>query len=144
MKKVRIFDLNHGLTPLKNFRFFGHIRYIFLWSRKASFLSRTSTNIISGPIFNKKKNNEESSNFWPKAWVNSFGKFFDFSDIQDTYFYGLERLLFYLQHPQTSFLGLFSIKRNNEESWNIWPKSWVNPFGKFPIVRTYKIHLFIV
>ena len=55
MKKVRIFDQNHGLTPLENFRFFGHIRYIFLFSRKASFLSRTSPNIISWPIFNKKK-----------------------------------------------------------------------------------------
>ena len=62
MRKVEIFDQNHGLTPLENFRFFGHIRYIFLLSRKASFLSRTSPNIISGPIFNKKKI-EESSNF---------------------------------------------------------------------------------
>ena len=55
MKKSWIFDQNHWLTRLENFRFFGHIRYIFLLSRKASFLSRTSPNIISGPIFNKNK-----------------------------------------------------------------------------------------
>ena len=44
---------NPWLTPLENFRFFGDIRYIFLLSRKASFLCRTSPNIISAPIFNK-------------------------------------------------------------------------------------------
>ena len=55
MKKGWIFDQNHWLTRLENFRFFGHIRYIFLWSRKASFLSRTSPNIISGPFFSKTK-----------------------------------------------------------------------------------------
>ena len=55
MKKVRIFDQNHRLTPLESFRFFEHIRYIFLLSRKDSFLSRTSQGIISGPIFNKNK-----------------------------------------------------------------------------------------
>ena len=56
MKKVGIFDQNHGLTPLENFRFFGHIKYIVLLSRKASFLSRTTpTNIFSGPIFRKNK-----------------------------------------------------------------------------------------
>ena len=53
MTKVWFFDQNHGLTPLENFPFFGHIRYMFLLSRKASFLSRTSPNIISARIFNK-------------------------------------------------------------------------------------------
>ena len=61
MKKVRIIDQNHGLTPLENFRFFGHVRYILLFSSKASL---------------------------------------------------------YLEHPQTSFVGLFLIKTNNEESLN--------------------------
>ena len=55
MKKVPIFDQKYGLTPLENFPFFGHIRFIFLLSRKDSFLSRTYPDIISGPIFNKNK-----------------------------------------------------------------------------------------
>ena len=143
MKKVRVFDQNHGLTALENFRFFGHIRYIFLLSKKDSFLSRTSPNIISGPIFNKNKQWRKFE-FLPKIIGKPLCKISDFSDIQDTSFYCLEKIPFYLEHPQTPFLGLFSIKTNNKERSNFSPKSWLNPFGKFPIFRTYKIHIFIV
>ena len=59
-------------------------------------------------------------------------------------FYSQARPLFYLEHLQTSFLGLFSIKTNNEESSNFSPKSWVNPLGKYLMFRLYEIHFFKV
>ena len=134
MKKGWIFDQNHLLTPLENFRFFGHIRYIFLWSRKASFLSRTSPNIISGPFFHQNQTMKKV-------------QIFDQN-------HGLHIRYIFLSSRKTSFLSrtypniicgpIFNKKTNHDESLIFRPKSWVKPFGKFPIFWTYKIHIFIV
>ena len=43
-RQIWFFDKNHGLTPLKNFRFFGVFKKnsLFWWKKKHSFLSRVS------------------------------------------------------------------------------------------------------
>ena len=41
-EKSRIFDKNHGLTPLQNVDFLDFLRTFLLWSKKHSFLSRIS------------------------------------------------------------------------------------------------------
>ena len=41
MKKFTTFDHNHGLTSLEKCKFSDLYKSVFLWSRKASFLSRT-------------------------------------------------------------------------------------------------------
>ena len=53
MKKVRIFDQNHGLTPVESVPFFDYTKHIYSLCRRPSFLFKTSPNIISRPIFNK-------------------------------------------------------------------------------------------
>ena len=134
MRKVRIFEQNHGLTSSENFRFFGHIKYIVLLSRKDSFLSRTPPNIFFWAYFQEKQTMKKV-------------RVFDQN-------HGLHIRYIFLSSRKASFLSrtylniisgpIFNKKKNHDESLIFRPKSWVNPFGKFPIFWTYKIHVFIV
>ena len=49
MKKFQIFDQTHGLTSLEKCKFCDFFKSAFLWSRKASFLSRTLPNTFLRP-----------------------------------------------------------------------------------------------
>ena len=72
-KKFLIFDQNHGLTPLQKSQYGNSVKSIFLYSRRALFLTRWSWDIISRLIL-LKKNKEDISNFGQKSWVNTFKK----------------------------------------------------------------------
>ena len=76
-------------------------------------------------IFSIKTNMPESSNFWPKSWVNPFCKNANFSTFWKWPSYSLERLVFSLKHYLEVFAGVFSIQTNMRESSNFWPKSWI-------------------
>ena len=58
--------------------------------------------------------------------------------------YREERLVFFLQSHQTSFVGQICLKRKNKPIWNFWPKPWTNPFGKIQILRLFYIDVFAV
>ena len=45
--------------------------------------------------------------------------------LKNRYFYSLERLVFFIEHYQSLFLGLFCPKRNNLKVSNLWPNSLV-------------------
>ena len=51
MKKIPIFDQNQTLTPLENSEFFDFLNFLFLWSKRAFFLSRIFWNTFA---YNKK------------------------------------------------------------------------------------------
>ena len=51
-------------------RFLRRLKILFLWSKKVSFLSRTSLNLISSPFLTENK--ENNCIIRPKAWVNPF------------------------------------------------------------------------
>ena len=70
-------------------------RVKFLWPKRVSFLSSRLLNIISSLIFRENKKKEKNYIFWPKAWVNPFGKML---------FLGIERLKF-LWPKKVSFLS---------------------------------------
>ena len=53
--KSQTFDENHGLTPLEKCNFFESLKLIFLYSRKAFFLLRISSNTFSLSILLKIK-----------------------------------------------------------------------------------------
>ena len=55
MKKIPIFDQNHGLTPLQKFEFFPFFYKKFLCQRIPSFLSKISANNITWPTLPKNK-----------------------------------------------------------------------------------------
>ena len=78
-KELAFFDQNHGLTPLENWDFWDFEKFRFYTQKTVSFLSRTLLNLISSLVLTKTKK-ERIGIFWPKAWVNPFGKlrFLDF------------------------------------------------------------------
>ena len=55
MKKLILFDQNHGLSPLQNFQFCLLLTSMFILSRNACFLTRTSPNTFCGCILHKTK-----------------------------------------------------------------------------------------
>ena len=73
MKKLQLFDQNHGLSPLQICQFCLFFKSMFILFRKACFLRRTSPNTFSRRILIK-RNVNKISNFWPKPRTNPFGK----------------------------------------------------------------------
>ena len=55
MKKLQLFDQNHGLSPLQKCQFCLLFKSMFILSRKTCFLTRASPNTFSGCIFHKTK-----------------------------------------------------------------------------------------
>ena len=55
IKQYEIFDQNHGLTPLEKRNCCDFFKSKFLWSKKASFLYRTSPNTFSWRNVPKRK-----------------------------------------------------------------------------------------
>ena len=58
---MKFFDQNHELTLSEKWKFCDFYQAVFLWSRKASFLSRTSANTFFLEEFFR--NNKGISNF---------------------------------------------------------------------------------
>ena len=51
MKKLQLFDQNHGVTPLQKCQFCGFLKAMFLLFRKACLLYKTSKIVFSRSIF---------------------------------------------------------------------------------------------
>ena len=62
MNKLQLFDQNHGLSPLQKYQFCLLFKSMFILSRKACFLTRTSPNTFSGCTLHKTKR-KQNSNF---------------------------------------------------------------------------------
>ena len=58
MKKLQLFDENYGLSPLQKCQFCLLFKSIFILSKKACFLTRTSPNTFSGCILHKTKRSQ--------------------------------------------------------------------------------------
>ena len=58
MKKLQLFDQNYGLCPLQKCQFCLLFKSIFILSKKACFLTRTSPNTFSGCILHKTKRSQ--------------------------------------------------------------------------------------
>ena len=58
MKKLQLFDQNHGLSPLQKCQFCLLFKSIFILSRKACLLTRMSPNTFSGCILHETKRSQ--------------------------------------------------------------------------------------
>ena len=58
MKKLQLFDQNHGLFHLQKCQFCLLFKSMFILSRKARFLTRTSPTTFSGSILHKTKRSQ--------------------------------------------------------------------------------------
>ena len=108
MKKLQLFDQNHGLSPLQKCQFCLLFKSLFILSRKACFLTRTSPNTFSGCILHKTK---RSQNF--KFLTKNHG----LTPLQKCQFCGFlkpmfpmcsERLVCYIKRRKSFFHDLFS------------------------------------
>ena len=96
-EKKYIFWRKAWVNPFGKMRFLGLKNIDFLWPKKVSFLSRTLLNIIFSLILTK-NNSRKNYIFWPKAWVNPFGKM---------RFLGLGKITFFI--TKKGFFSFYNI-----------------------------------
>ena len=107
MKKLQLFDQNHGLSTLQKCQFCLLSKSMFILSKKACFLTRTSPNTVSGCILHK---TTRSQNFqfltktmdWPLCKNANFVRFWN------RCFCCSERLVCYINRRKSFFHVLFS------------------------------------
>ena len=113
-----IVDQNCGLTPLEICDFWHSEKLSFLQCKKVSLVSRMSLNIISSLVLNE-NNWRKKLHFWPKWWVNPFGRTRVLGLIKIDFAIVKKRFLFYLDNHSTLFPVLF------------WPKTTTKKFDIF-------------
>ena len=74
MKKLQLFDQNHGLSPLEKCQFCLLFKSIFISSRKACFPKRTAPNTFSRSIQHKKKRSQNFKSFDQNNGLTPFEK----------------------------------------------------------------------
>ena len=134
MKKLQLFDQNHGLSTLQKCQFFLLFKSMFILSRKACLLTRTSPNTFSGSILHKTKRSKhfkvstKTMDHGPKPWT--LCKNANFVGFWNRCFSCSERLVCYLKRQQTLFLDLFLIYTKHEKIFNFLTKIMDYPLCK--------------
>ena len=142
MEKWPFFDQNHGLIPLEKSQFFEFLNSFFYGLESLFFvLDYCKTNFRG--LYCLKKRHGKMAIFWPKPWVNPFGKISIFGLFKLFFLYRLEKRFFVLEYCKTHFRGLYCLKRRHGKMAIFWPKPWVNPFGKISIFRLFEVLVFI-
>ena len=68
--------------------------------------------------------------FWPKPWVNPFGKMSTSSTFWNSWLYNLDRRFFVLEYRKRHFPGLHCFKKKVGKMTIFRPKPWVTPLEK--------------
>ena len=104
-RQIWFFDKNHGLTPLKNFRFFGVFKNnsLFWWKKKTFFSFQSIRKQSFLAWFTQKTHKIEVSIFWQKPWTNPFKTFWFFLLVLQLHLSGQKSMLFYPEYPKTIF-----------------------------------------
>ena len=131
-KKFQIFDGNHGLTSFEKWTLSHYVKMTFLLWRKRFFPFRTLLNIMSR-YFSKKMRLRRNFKFWREVKGQPLRKNGYCPTMLKWRFWSQENPFSYLEHYQTSCLGLFQRKWDLDELSNCWRKSWADPFGKMDI-----------
>ena len=107
MKNLQLFHRNHGLSPLQKSQFFLHFKSMFILSRKASFLTRTSWKTFLGFILHNTKRSKNFQ-FLTKTMDEPLWKNANFVVFLNRCFRCSERLVFYIKRRKSFFHHLFS------------------------------------
>ena len=111
MKKLQLFDQNHELSTLQKCQFFLLFKSMFILSRKACLLTRTSPNTFSGCILRKTKRSKHfkvstrTMDHGPKPWT--LCKNANFVGFWNRCFSCSERLVCYQKRRKSFFHDLF-------------------------------------
>ena len=84
----------------------------------------------------------KNGHFFPKPWVNPFGKMAIFQ-LFEPFFYSLERRFFVLEYRKGHFPMLYCRKKKDGKMAIFGPKPWVNPFWKMSVFRLFGRLVFI-
>ena len=107
MKKLQLFDQNHALSPLQKCQFCLHFKSMFILSRKACFLTRTSPNTFSGFILHNTKRSKNFQ-FLTKTMDEPLWKNANFVGLWNGRFRRLERLVCYIKRRKSFSHHVFS------------------------------------
>ena len=107
MKKLQLFDQNHGLSPLQKCQFCLLFKSTFILSRKACFLTRTSPNTFSGFILHNTKRSKNFQ-FLTKTMDQPLCKNANLASFWNRCFRCSERLVSYIKRRKSFFQYLFS------------------------------------
>ena len=104
-RQIWFFDKNHGLTPLKNFRFFGVFKKnsLFWWKKKTFFSFQSIRKQSFLAWFTQRTQKIKVSIFWQKPWTKLFKTFSFFSLFLQLHLSGQKSMLFYPEYPKTIF-----------------------------------------
>ena len=111
MKTLQLFDQNHGLSTLLKCQFCLLFKSMFILSRKACLLTRTSPITFFGCILHKTKRLEnfegstKTMDHGPKPWT--LGKNANFVGFWNPCFSCSERLVCYIKRRKSVFHDLF-------------------------------------
>ena len=111
MKKLQLFDQNHGLFRLQKCQICLLFKSMFILSRKACLLTRTSPNTFSGCILYKTKRSQKfkvstkTMAHGPKPWT--LCKNANFVGFWNRCFCCSERLVCYIKRRKSFFYDLF-------------------------------------
>ena len=107
MEKLQVFDQNHGLSPLKKCQFCVLSNSMFILSKKACSLTRTSPNSFSRCILDKKKRLKKFQIFDQNHWTTRLEKC-QFLGFSNRCFHCPERFISYVKGRRSIFHDLFS------------------------------------
>ena len=111
MKELQLFDQNHGLSTLLKCQFCLVFKSMFILSRKACLLTRTSPNTFSGCIWHKTKCSQnfkvstKTMDHGPKPWT--LCKNANFVGFCNRCFCCSERVVCYIKRQKPFFHDLF-------------------------------------
>ena len=87
LEKWPFFDQNYGLTPLEKSQFFDFLNVLFSRLDRRFFVLEYCKTHFPG-LYCLKKRHEKMAIFWPKLWVNPFGKILIFRLFESVIFIG--------------------------------------------------------
>ena len=159
MKKLQLFDQNHGVTPLQKCQFCGFLKAMFLLFRKACLLYKTSKIVSSRFIFTIYDMEIQGLQGVTGGYKGLQGVTRGYKGLQGVSrgykgWHGVTRgyrrlqwiikTFFYLERSHILFLSLFCIKIKVEEISIFLSKRWSNPFGKILTLHFSYTVVFIV
>lgn len=144
--KLHIFHQNHKLTPLEKWNVCASLN-VFLVDRLV-FVSRTSPKRLFCLYIGYRM--KKIIIFDPEQWTNqplwknanlrisSMNFILKLCHFPESIFLSLKRLVFNLDSHQTFLVGLFCIKRQDEQILNFSPKPWPTPLKNANFPTCYK------
>ena len=96
-KKNTFFDQKHGLTPLEKWDFWDFKRLTFYGQKRFLFFLEHYLTLFLVSFW-LKTSQEKNYIFWPKAWVNPFGKMRFLGLWKIEFFMAKKGLVLYLKH----------------------------------------------